>query len=139
MFRSVLATTALALSLPLAAPLAAQAVNPVTFEAGNYGAMVEGAVTGGDYVDYTLGAQGGQEMFVELTVTSSTGNGTVYFNVLPPDSTGEALFVGSMDADGTSALVPLPVDGTYTIRVYQMGNDGDTGVTSDYMLDLSIQ
>jgi len=41
--------------------------------------------------------------------------GAAYFNVLPPGSTGEAIFVGSSEGNHLSAL---PSDGDYTIRVY---------------------
>lgn len=123
------------LAFPAAA--SAQKVEDVHFQAGNFGTMVSGTVTGQDYLDYRLGASGGQEMFVELTVTESDGDGTVYFNILPPGSDGVAIYNGSMD--GNSTTVPLPEDGTYTIRVYQMGNDEDTGRTSSFNVDLSIQ
>lgn len=43
-----------------------------------------------------------------------------------------------MDTDN-SALVTLPATGTYTIRVYLMGNDKDAGKTVGFRLDLSIQ
>lgn len=127
------------LALLVAAPgiAAAQASHDVKFRAGDYGAMVTGKVTGHDYVDYHLDARGGQKMFVELTVTKSDGNGTVYFNILPPGSSDVALYNGS--TDGNSTTVPLPKSGTYTIRVYQMGNDEDAGKTSAFNIDLSIQ
>lgn len=115
----------------------AQASFDVEFAPGDFGTMVSGDVTGHDYVDYRLRAGAGQEMFVELTVTGSTGFGTVYFNVLPPASDGMAIFNGSMD--GLSTVVPLPEEGVYTIRVYQMGNDRDTGAVSQFNIDLSIQ
>lgn len=116
---------------------AAQSVSDVHFEAGNYGTMVSGSVVGDGYADYRLGANGGQKMFAELSVTESNGDGTVYFNILPPNSSDAAIYNSSMD--GNSTTVNLPSDGTYTIRVYQMGNDADAGKTSSFNLDLSIQ
>lgn len=115
----------------------AQMSADVKFEAGNYGTTVNGTVTGEEFFDYRLGARAGQEMYAELTAVDSNGSGTIYFNILPPGSRGEALYNGSMD--GNSALVTLPETGTYTIRVYQMGNDADSGATTGYSLDLSIQ
>ena len=88
-------------------------------------------------MDYRLGANAGQQMFVDLTVSDSNGHGTVYFNILPPNSTGEALYNGSIY--GNTATVTLPTSGTYTIRVYHMGNDRDAGRTTAFNLDLSIQ
>ncbi|PRY25981.1 hypothetical protein CLV78_10174 [Aliiruegeria haliotis] len=121
----------------LAAPVSAQMVAEVQFQKGNYGTTVNGTIKGNEYFDYTLGAQAGQKMFVELNVDATNGNGTAYFNILPPGSEGEAIYNGSMD--GTSTTIELPEDGTYTVRVYLMGNDRDTDKTVGYNVDLSIQ
>lgn len=118
-------------------PVWAQDSTPVQFAPGNFGTMLEGQVTGSGYVDYTLVARAGQEMFAELAVARTTGFGTAYFNILPPGSAGEAIFIGS--TDGRTARITLPEDGTYTLRVYLMGNDRDTGAEVDFNLDLSIQ
>lgn len=126
-----------ALALCLAAPVAAQESQTVQFAAGNYGTMVTGAVTGQGYADYTLGARAGQEMFAELTTGETDGHGSAYFNVLPPGSNTVAIFIGSVE--GRVARIDLPEDGTYTIRVYLMGNDADSGKTVNFNLDLSIQ
>jgi len=127
------------LAFALLSPLAvsAQTVADVKFSAGNYGTMLSGKIKGDQYFDYRLGARAGQEMFVELTVADSNGNGTVYFNVLPPGSKDVAIYNSSIN--GNSTTVTLPKSGTYTIRVYQMGNDSDAGKTSSYNVDLSIQ
>ena len=37
------------------------------------------------------------------------------------------------------SFAPLTEDGTYTIRVYLMGNDRDTDKTVGYNVDISIQ
>lgn len=130
---------ALAISLPLALglPALAQTVSDVHFEAGNYGAMVSGTVIGREYIDYRLGAKKGQKLFAELTVSGTNGSGTVYFNILPPGSDDVAIYNSSVE--GNSATVTLTASGTWTIRVYQMGNDKDAGKTSGFNLDLSIQ
>lgn len=134
-FRRVAVAT---LAVLVAGPALAQQVEEVQFEPGNYGTMVTGSVTGQAYVDYRLGASAGQEMFAELAVTETDGDGTAFFNVMPPEAEWEALYVGSMD-DDNSETVELPLDGVYTIRVYLMGNDADTDKTVSYTLDLSIQ
>jgi len=120
------------------APALAQMVADVKFQPGNYGTMVSGTITGNEYFDYRLGAKAGQEMFVELNVDGTNGNGSAFFNILPPGSQGEAIFIGSMN-DGNSTKIELPKDGTYTIRVYLMGNDKDAGKTVGYNVDISIQ
>ncbi|NVO56216.1 hypothetical protein HW561_10485 [Rhodobacteraceae bacterium B1Z28] len=115
----------------------AQLAADVKFQPGNYGTMVNGTVTGDEYFDYVLGAKAGQEIFAELQVSDTNGNGVIYFNILPPNSDGAAIYNGSIN--GNTARIDLPEDGDYTIRVYLMGNDRDTGKTVGYNLDLSIQ
>lgn len=115
----------------------AQMSSVVRFEQGNYGTMLSGTIKGDEYFDYKLGAREGQELFAELTVDGTNGNGSVYFNILPPGSQGEAIYIGSMD-DDRSAKINLPQTGEYTIRVYLMGNDRDTGKTVGYSIDVSI-
>ena len=107
-----------ALALP-APPSFAQSdivKRPVQFAAGKTGTTIKGNVTGDQTVDYTLRAAAGQTMTVKLA-----GGSTVYHNVLPPGSTGEALFVGSRD--GNVSTTQLPASGEYTIRVYPMGRE----------------
>lgn len=115
----------------------AQTVEDVQFAPGDYGGMLEGSVTGQAYVDHRLGATAGQDLFAALTVAETDGNGIAFFNVLPPGSDGVAIYNSSVE--GNSTVVPLPEDGTYTIRVYLMGNDRDTDKRVDYLLDVSIQ
>jgi len=88
-------------------------------------------VTGDAYRDYVLGAAAGQTMAVSLIT-----DGTAYFNILPPGSDGAAIFVGSND--GMDASVELPDTGDYTIRVYLMGNDKDSGQTVPFTLSMTI-
>lgn len=119
-------------------PALAQRSSQVQFKPGNYGTMVSGTVTGREYIDYRLTARKDQKLFAELAMSGTNGNGSIYFNILPPGSRGEAIYIGHMDNDN-SALVKLPASGTYTIRVYLMGNDKDAGKTVGFNLDLSIQ
>lgn len=133
----IFTTLAMATFLAAPVPVLAQATSNVTFEPGNYGTMVSGSVTGHDYIDYKLAANSGQKMFAELTVSGGNGSGTVYFNILPPGSDDVAIYNSSND--GNSTTISLPDSGTYTIRIYQMGDDEDSGKANDYNLDLSIQ
>ncbi len=104
---------------------------PVQFAKGKTGATIKGSVTGDQTVDYTLRAAAGQTMTVKLT-----GGSSVCHNVLPPGSTGEALFVGSRD--GNRSTTTLPASGEYAIRVYQMGNASSSGKRSNFTLDVAI-
>ncbi|WP_109464883.1 hypothetical protein [Albibacillus kandeliae] len=127
----------LALSV-LVHPAQAQEVSEVHFAPGTSGATLNGAVRGDDYFDYHLGARAGQLLIASLEVTDSNGDGTAYFNILPPGSSGEAIWIGNMEAEQT-AEVQLPSDGTYTLRVYLMGNDKDSEKTVGYALHVNIQ
>lgn len=104
---------------------------PVQFAKGKSGATIKGTITGDQTLDYTLRAAAGQTMTVKIS-----GSPSVNFNVLPPGSAGEALFVGSRD--GNRATTTLPASGEYTIRVYQMGNASSSGKRSNFTLDVAI-
>lgn len=121
----------------LASPGLGQTSIPVQFEQGTDGATLSGTIIGDEYTDYVLGARAGQQMNVGLTVDGTNGNGTVYFNILAPGSDGEAIYIGSIY--GNDAFVELPEDGAYTIRVYHMGNDRDTGKTSGFQIGVGIK
>lgn len=84
-------------------------------------------------MDYVLRANAGQTMTVDFTASHGAA---AYFNVLPPGSTGEAIFIGSRDGDHFNAA--LPSDGNYTIRVYLMGAAIDSHKLVSYTLKVSI-
>ncbi|MCT8159636.1 hypothetical protein [Pseudoruegeria sp. SHC-113] len=120
-----------------ALPATAQTTIPVQFERGTDSATLSGSIIGDEYTDYVLGARAGQQMNVGLSVEGTNGSGTVYFNILPPGSDGYAIYNGSID--GNDAFIELPENGDYTIRVYHMGNDRDTGKTSGFRLGVGIK
>ncbi len=129
---------ALILALAGAAGAAhAQSQARVAFEKGNDNAAVYGTITGEDYIDYVLGARAGQTMAVSLIPGESNGDANVHFNILPPGSAGEAIYIGSIDGLDATGIV-LPEDGDYVIRVYQMGNDADTGKTTAFTVSVGI-
>lgn len=133
---SFIVAALLALS-PLAHPAVAQDQARVEFEKGNDNAAINGTIVGDAYIDYLLGAKKGQTMSVSLIPGESNGNGTIYFNIMPPGSTGEAIYNGSIDGLDATGIV-LPSDGDYTIRVYQMGDDADSGKTTAFMISVGI-
>jgi len=131
--RTLLSCLFTALSLA-AAPSFAQSdivKRPVQFAKGKSGTTIKGNLTGDETLDYTLRAVAGQTMTVKLS-----GGSSVNFNVLPPGSTGEALFVGSRD--GNVSTTTLPANGEYTVRVYQMGNAASSGKRSNFTLEVAI-
>ena len=128
-----LAAIAIALVLPPLRAAAEAGIKQVQvqFPKGKSGTTIQGSVTGNGTVDYVLRAAAGQTMTVKLS-----GGSTVYHNVLPPGSTGEALFVGSRD--GERSTTTLPASGEYTVRVYQMGNAASSGKRSNFTLNVAI-
>jgi hypothetical protein len=105
---------------------------PLQFAKGASSATVKGSLRGDKTIDYKLRAKAGQTMSVAL----KTSNSANYFNVLPPGSTGEAIFIGS--TSGNDWTGPLPADGEYTVRVYLMRSAARRNETADYTLTVGI-
>ena len=133
---TVVAAVLAALAFP-SLPALAQSKAPVQFERGHDSAKLSGTISGREYADYVLRAKAGQRMSVALAIDGTNGDGSAFFNILPPGSTGEAIFNGSTSPDRRGE-VSLPRDGEYTIRVYLMGNDRDAGKTVGYNLTVKI-
>ncbi len=106
----------------------------IQFAKGKTSASVTGKIKGNEDIDYILRAGAGQTLTVDL----KAGKGAAFFNVLPPGSTGEALFVGSMDADGKHFNGALPSNGDYIVRLYLMGGAKDSGKPVSYTLNVAI-
>jgi hypothetical protein len=130
MARIWMAAALLALS---AAPAAAQQKVPVQFAKGASSATVKGKLSGDQYRDYLVNARAGQAM----TVTLVNPDGRAFFNVLPPGSSGEAVFIGS--SEGNSFKGPVPGNGATTVRVYQMRASGRRGEAADYTLTIGVR
>jgi hypothetical protein len=127
----ILAFSALSLAVAAVPALAQQKV-PVQFAKGASSATMKGTIKGDQYRDYTVNARAGQTM----TVTLSNPDGRAFFNVLPPGSTGEAVFVGS--TSGNSFRGPVPGNGATTVRVYQMRATARRGEVANYSLTIGI-
>jgi hypothetical protein len=104
----------------------------VQFAKGKSSATIKGTIRGDQTIDYTLRAKAGQTMSVKL----ATSKGANYFNVLPPGSNDEALFVGS--SGGNEWTGTLPADGEYKVRVYLMRSAARRGETANYTLTVGI-
>lgn len=126
---NILIAAVVAVAVP-AIPAMAQEAHTVHFAPGTSGATIKATLKGNDYIDYRLSASAGQVMDVIVSPA------TVYFNVLAPHSTGEAIFIGSQQ--GAEFSGTLSVGGTYTVRIYQMGNAADSGKASKFTLDIGI-
>ncbi|MEF8754775.1 MAG: hypothetical protein V5B60_12730 [Accumulibacter sp.] len=132
-FRMLLAAVAslflMAFSLAHADEIEARAVQ---FAQGKSSATIKGSLKGDQTIDYTLRARAGQTMSVRLATT----NGANHFNVLPPGSNDEALFVGS--SGGKEWTGALPADGEYKLRVHLMRSAARRNETANYTLTVGI-
>lgn len=105
----------------------------VTFPAGQSGTNISGTIKGRQTIDYAVSAKEGQEMQVSL----NSKNKSLYFNVLPPGSTGEAIFVGSNE--GVKFSGTLGMSGEYKIRVYLMSSAARRNESANFGLAISIK
>jgi hypothetical protein len=105
---------------------------PVQFKKAESATTIKGTLKGDQTIDYTLRARAGQTMSVKLT----TKHGANYFNVLPPGSEGEAIFIGS--TSGNEWTGALPKDGEYKVRVYLMRSAARRNETANYTLTVGI-
>jgi hypothetical protein len=114
--------------------LAAEGIEsrPLQFAKGASTATMKGSLKGGEVIDYKLRAKAGQTMSVSL----KTSNDANYFNVLPPGSAGEAIFVGS--TSGNEWAGQLPSDGDYTVRLYLMRSAARRNEVANYTLTVGV-
>jgi hypothetical protein len=105
---------------------------PVQFKPGTSSATIEGSLKGDQTVDYALRARAGQMMSVRFKAS----NDAAHFNVLPPGSTGEAIFVGS--TSGNEWTGTLPADGEYRLRTYLMRSAARRNEAVSYTLTVGI-
>jgi membrane-bound inhibitor of C-type lysozyme len=104
----------------------------VQFASGATSATVEDRIVGYEGVDYVLNAQAGQY----ANISMATDNGANYFNILPPGSNDEAIFVGS--TSGNQYEGTLPTSGDYKIRVYLMRSAARRDEAANYRLEMIV-
>ena len=129
-FRLVAATMFMVLAQPVMGAAAADAgirQEKVQFAKGASSAVIKGQLKGDAMVDYVVRAAAGQTLSVKLQKTNAQN----YFNVMPPGSTGSAMFVGDSGEDYSGVL---PTDGDYIVRVYLMRPAARRGESSNYSL-----
>jgi hypothetical protein len=107
------------------------ATTDVHFAKGKTSSVVSGTIKGDQTRDYVVRASEGQTMKVDLT-----GSNIVFFNVLPPGSNDEAIFVGSNE--GNNFAGTLSTSGAYKVRVYQMRATARRGESGNFRLNISV-
>lgn len=132
--KSVLASIATAMFLLSAAVQAEPGikVQQVQFKKGESGATIKAQIKGDQVIDYRLRVAAGQTMVVQF----KPSNPSAYFNVMPPGSSGEAIFIGS--TSGNEFSTELAASGEYTIRVYLMRSAARRNETAKFTLDIGV-
>ena len=117
------------LTIALAASVSAQTKVNVHFARGANSTKVSGSVSGYKYVDYVVGARGGQTMSVKLTSASSYASFVIF------DPAMENVDGATEQIDWTG---DLPSDGNYTIRVLLPRSAARRGASAVYSLRILI-
>lgn len=97
-------------------------------------ATIESSLTGRATADYRFGGRRGQTMSAEVAILS--GDGPIFFDVMPPGSDYEAMFVGR--TQGRAGRMSLAENGDYTLRLYLWGEAREGGGTVGYRLRVSM-
>lgn len=130
--KTLLIATAIAVVASVPPSWAAIQTKPVQFKKGDSSTTITGSLKGDQTVDYTLRAKAGQTM----SVSFKPSNDAAYFNVLPPGSTGEEIFVGS--TSGSDWAGTLPADGEYKVRTYLMRSAARRNEATSFTLTVAI-
>ena len=102
---------------------------------GANSATIKGQLKGpsNDVHDYLLRAKAGQTMTVSLQTNSISTS----FNVMPPDSQGEAIFQGELEGKKQWSA-SLPEDGEYRVRVYLNRAAARQGKAASFTLTIGV-
>lgn len=132
MIKNSLPKSLVFLSLPLAVGLAtAQSIRTISFPVGKSSATINGRVEGRQSIDYRVTLGAGQTLSVRLDSPSRS----VYFNVLPPGSENTAMVIG--EAVGNRATRVVPIEGSYTVRVFLVRAAGRRNERAGFRLNVS--
>jgi hypothetical protein len=113
----------------LSVSVPAQTKVNVRFARGANSTKLSGSVSGYKYIDYVVGARGGQTMSVKLESASSYAS----FVVFDPAMDNVEGATEQIDWTGD-----LPSNGKYTIRVLLPRSAARRGVSARYSLKISI-
>lgn len=105
----------------------------VTIPKGKTSTAITGVIVGDQTIDYEVTANEMQELKVSIKANINA----CYFNVLPPGSQGEAIFMG--ETEGNSFGGTLSLSGTYKIRVFMMRSSARKGTKVNYTLNITLK
>lgn len=119
-----------ALLFLFALSVSAQTRVNVRFARGSTSSMVRGSVSGFKYVDYIVGARGGQTMSVKLNSASS------YVSFVVFDGRMQNVEGATEQTDWSGEL---PSNGNYRVRVLLPRSAARRGTSASYSLRISIE
>lgn len=119
-----------ALLFLFALSVSAQTRVNVRFARGSTSSMVRGSVSGFKYVDYIVGARGGQTMSVKLNSASS------YVSFVVFDGRMQNIEGATEQTDWSGEL---PSNGNYRVRVLLPRSAARRGTSASYSLRISIE
>lgn len=93
---------------------------------------LKGRIQGDDYMDYRVRVAAGQT----LSVSIQASHPQHFFNVLPPGSAGEAMFIGSSAGSRFERIAPG--DGVYVVRTYLMRAAARRNAGSHYEMRIGV-
>lgn len=105
---------------------------PIVFEDSANTVVIQGSIQGYQIIDYVLRAKSGQAMDIRL----QTENTATYFNIIEPNKSDEAMFIGSIlggEFEGSAEI-----SGDYKIRVYMMRSAARRNEKADYQLTIGL-
>ncbi len=106
----------------------------IHFQKGSTSVIVQGTITGSQYVRYKISAGTGQHMIVTLK-TNHNGN---YFNIYEPGNGpgNEAMYAATMNGLRYEGI--LPANGEYTLSVFLMRYAARRDETAKYSLEITV-
>jgi len=108
-------------------------VETVQFAKGANTVAISGELKGDQYVDYRVSDGANQTLALILNARNLQN----YFNILPPGSSGTAMFIGSTSGNKFKRI--LPTDGEFVVRVYLMRAAARRNEASNYTLNIVLE
>lgn len=107
-------------------------VRQVSFDPGRSSTTIKGSIKGYNYTDYQFRLGAGQTMKAAM----KGSNAANHFNVIAPGASDVAMYMGEIGGNKFEGV--LPIEGTYTLRVYLMRVAARRNETSDYSIDVAV-
>jgi len=121
-------------ALVIPAPVAAQVQHRLDIPRGTNSRVINGTVSGRQYVDYLVNLRAGQQLSVSMT----SNHRAAYFDLLAPVHGHVAYYVGSNSNPANRFDGVVQARGTQRIRVYLLRSFGRRADDANFQLYISI-